>query len=198
MSTITRISATAPQPMPPDRITVDQYDRMIEAGTLSESDKVELIDGMLVAKMPKSPEHSYATKKVVKLIDGMLAAGWTSRSEQPVRIPDYDEPEPDCAIVRGTDEDYRRRHPGPDDTVLVAEVAVTSIGEDRGKKLSAYAAAGIPVYWIVNVEEARIEVYGAPSQTAYQSRTEYKLGQLVPVVIDGVTIGQIAVDRILP
>jgi len=202
MSSITStMSTTMPTPFAPPglrRITVDEYERIIRAGALNDPDRVELIDGYLVDKMGKSAEHGYATKKIIKALEALLPAGWTWRSEQPVRIPDYDEPEPDVTIVRGTDEDYEHRIPDPDDVGLLIEVSLTTLDRDRNEKLLAYARGGIPVYWTVNLVDRQIEVYTGPGPGSYGSRVDFKPGQAVPVVIDGQPLGQVAVDAILP
>ena len=83
----------------------------------------------------RTPEHGYSTKETLKALDSRLPAGWTSRKEEPVRIPEYDEPEPDVAIVRGTDADYRHRIPTAADVALLVEVSETTLSQDRGKKL---------------------------------------------------------------
>ena len=116
-----------------------------------------------------------------------------------MRIPDYDEPEPDVAIVRGSDADYRHRVPTPADVALLVEVSDSTLDQDRGKKLEAYARAGIPVYWIVNLVDRQVEVYTRPVKAGrYRSRKDYKPGQQVPVVIAGQQLAPIAVDDILP
>ena len=148
--------------------------------------------------MGKSAEHGYATKKIIKALEALLPPGWTWRSEQPVRIPDYDEPEPDVTIVRGTDEDYEHRIPDPDDVGLFIEVSLTTLDRDRNEKLPASARGGIPVYWTVNLVDRQIEVYTGPGPGSYGSRVDFKPGQAVPVVIDGQPFGQVAVDAILP
>ncbi len=180
------------------RITVDEYERIIAAGALRDPGRVELIDGYMVDKMGKSAEHGYATKKLLRAVDGLLPAGWTSSKEEPVRIPDYDEPEPDITVVRGTDEDYRHRIPGPDDVGLLVEVSLTTLDQDRGKKLSAYARARIPFYWIVNLVDGQVEVYSDPGPTGYRSIEVLAPGHVLSVVIDGIEVGQIAVEDILP
>ena len=120
------------------------------------------------------------------------------RPEQPVRIPEFDEPEPDISVVRGTSADYRRRIPAPADVAMLVEVSETTLAQDRGEKRAVYARAGIPVYWIVNLVDRQIEVYTRPTGGRYRSRKDYKPGQQVPVVIDGRRLEPIAVDGILP
>ena len=189
-----------PSGAPPlHRITVDEYERIIKAGALENPSRVELIDGYMVDKMGKSAEHGYATKETIKALDRRLPAGWTSRKEEPVRIPEFDEPEPDVAIVRGSDADYRHRIPEPADVALLVEVSEATLRQDRGKKRTAYARARIPVYWIVNLVARQVEVYTQPvKEGRYRSRKDYKPGQQVPVVIAGQQLPPIAVDDILP
>lgn len=181
----------------PRRITVDEYERIIQSGSLNEPKKVELVDGYMVTKMSKSPEHAFSTKEVVKAFDRTLPPGWTWRQEQPVRIPEYDEPEPDIAVVRGSDADYRHRIPDVADVGLLVEVSRTNVSTDR-QQGNLYGRAGVPVYWIVNLVDRRVEVYTDPGPTGFASRSDFASGQQVPVVIDGAQVGRIAVDDILP
>ena len=90
----------------------------------------------------------------------MLPAGWTSRKEEPVRIPPHDEPEPDGAIVRGSDADYRHRLPEATDVGLLVEIAAKTVIPDR-RQANLYGRSGIPVYWIVNLVDRQVEVYTA-------------------------------------
>ena len=103
-----------PPGLVPYRLTVDQYEAMVDAGILTEHDRLELIEGMLVKKMTKKPDHSAGSEKGRRTIDRALPAGWHTRHEQPIRIPPRDsEPEPDIAVVRGDVEDYITRRPAP-------------------------------------------------------------------------------------
>jgi Uma2 family endonuclease len=203
MSTTTLTQPALPLPKPADiyRLTVDQYDRMVEQGVLGEDDPVELLGGILVRKMPKKPGHVIATDELRKRLERMLPAGWHLRKEDPVRIPDYDEPEPDLAIVRGQSRTYARRHPGPGDIALLVEVAETTLSKDRGEKLAAYSRASVPVYWIVNLTRraGMVEVYTRPTRTrGYRSCVYYKAGQEITVTIEGREVGRIAVSDLLP
>jgi Uma2 family endonuclease len=191
MSTVT--------PMQPAlyRINVHEYERIIAARAI-EDERVELIDGYMVKKMGKNPPHSWSTKVLLKALERLLIPGWTWRLEQPVRIPEYNEPEPDIAIVRGSDDDYKHRTPEPTDVALLVEVSESTLDRDQGEKLSAYASGGIPVYWIVNLIDRQVEVYSGPSKSGYQSRQIFGPGHEVAVVIVGNEIGRIAVVDILP
>jgi Uma2 family endonuclease len=184
-------------PLTPRRITVDEFDRIIESGSLHDSEKILLVDGYMVTRMPKSPEHSFSTNEALEALVKLLPTGWTARKEDPVRIPAYDEPEPDISIVRGSSADYRHRIPNSPDVGLLVEVSVKSLTADR-RQAELYGRSGIPVYWIVNLVDRQIEVYTNPGPTGYATRTDFASGQHVPVVIDGRQCGQIAVDAILP
>ncbi len=197
MSTATTTRPTVSSPSP-HRITVNEYERIIEAGALEDPSRVELIDGEMVDKMGKKAEHSYTAKEVLKALDGRLSAGWTSRKEEPVRIPDYDEPEPDVAIVRGSDADYEHRIPTAADVALLVEVSDSTLVQDRGKKLLVYAKGRIPVYWIVNLVDRQVEVYSRPGKNGYRSHKIFASGEQVPVAIGGQKLPPIAVDSILP
>ncbi|HKI16574.1 MAG TPA: Uma2 family endonuclease [Isosphaeraceae bacterium] len=197
MSTITTTQPTVLEPLASPalyRITVAEYERM--TGVLNDP-RVELIDGYLVKKMSKKPPHIWSVTAARKALAALLPAGWSWRKEDPVRIPDFDEPEPDVAVVRGTDEDYRNRIPEPNDVALLVEVTETTQDRDRCEKLAAYARARIPIYWIVDLIDRRIEVYTDPAPEGYRRREDFASGSDVPVVIDGVEVGRIAVAGIL-
>jgi Uma2 family endonuclease len=199
MSTITTTMIPDQLPSPSvHRFTVDEYERIILAGALKVPGRIELVNGYIVDKMAKTPQHGYSTRKVLDALGSLIGPGSTWRSEQPVRIPDYDEPEPDVAIVRGSTEDYAFRVPGPDDVELLIEVSLTSLDQDRGEKRMAYARGRIPVYWIINLVHRQVEVFSDPEPDGYGTSKVHREGQSVPVVIGGLSLGEIAVNDILP
>jgi len=179
------------------RLTVDQYDEMARLGVLDDP-RVELISGYLVRKMTKGPNHNSTLEIIGQLIRDMLPKGWYVREEKPIRLPNYDEPEPDLAVLRGKPGDYHLRHPGPEDVAMVIEVSESSLRIDRGDKLRAYARAGIPHYWIVNLVDRRIEAYRDPGPNGYAASTTFDPSSEVPVVIAGVELGRIAVKDVFP
>jgi len=130
----------------------------------------------------------------------VLPPGWFVRSNKPVDIPPDGAPEPDQAVIRGSNRDYGRKkrgRPSAKDVALIVEIAQSSLLEDRAM-VRIYGPGGIPVYWIVNLVDREVEVYTEPHAGGYATRVDYRSGQHVPVVIDGVAVGQIAVDDLLP
>jgi Uma2 family endonuclease len=179
------------------RLSVDEYERLVRAGVLDDA-RIELIDGYLVTKMGKNPSHILVAGTLIDILAGILPVGWFSRKEDPVRIPQFDEPEPDVSVVRGSRRDYGTRIPEPRDIALLVEVSESTLDRDQGPKLDAYAHGRIPVYWIVNLVDRRVEVYSDPDGDGYATRRDFSAGQQVPVVIDRVEVGNVSVDAILP
>ena len=183
------------------RLSVDQYHKMIRGGILSEGVPLELLDGWLVPKMMFNPPHSVATELLRDALQSALPQGWSVRTQQPLTLQSS-EPEPDAAIVRGDPRTYRDRHPGPEDTALVVEVADATLERDRTTKYRLYARAGIPVYWIINLVERQVEVHSDP--TGPSGRGEYRqhhvydaLGEVSPQVGES-QVGPLAVADLLP
>jgi Uma2 family endonuclease len=198
MTTIARPRAASSLAAPEVyRMTVDEYEHLASAGVLDDP-RVELIDGLLVRKMTQKPPHTWAVETAHDHLNRILPPGWFIREEKPVRIPQFDEPEPDLSLIRGSRDDFRGRHPGPKDIALLVEVADASIDRDRGEKRTAYAFGRIPVYWIINLVERQVEVFSNPRRGVYRSSQVFVPGQDVPLVIDGDVIGRIAVADLLP
>ena len=182
-------------------LSVENYHEMIRTGILTDNDPVELIEGMLVFRMPKYPPHIYVVKMLDRVIDRLLPPAWTYRREGSITLTDG-EPEPDGLVCRGSDRDYLDRHPSPAETTLVIEVSDSTLRRDRKEKRRTYARAGLATYWIVNLDARMIEVYTRPqadgSEPTYADRVDYVENDAVPVVLDGQTVGTIAVRDVLP
>lgn len=183
------------------RLTVDEYHQMIRAGVLVDGEPVELLEGWMIKKMAHGVRHDSVMDALEAVLPGLLPADWFVRCQRAVTLPDS-EPEPDYAVVRGPRTRYRERHPGPGDIGLVIEVADSSLPLDRQAKGRIYARAAIPVYWIVNLPERRVEVYTAPSgpaaaEPAYACRQDYVPGSAVPVELDGTLVGSLPVADFL-
>ncbi len=115
-----------------------------------------------------------------------------------MRIPDYNEPEPDLCVVRGERDDYTDHHPSPADIALIVEIADSSLARDRGEKRDNYARAGIPLYWIVNLVGRQLEV--SSNSTGGGQPPARILGEtdFADLVIAGQIVARIAVADFLP
>jgi Uma2 family endonuclease len=179
------------------RWAVWQYQRMVEFGILTADDKVELLEGHVVYKMPRNPPHDGTVLRLTKRLRPHLPAGWDVRAQSALVLPDG-QPEPDVAVVREQPDDYTTRHPEPRDVGLLVEVADTSLLYDRRAKAGMYARAGVAVYWIANIPDRSIEAHTQPSGGAYAAVTHYHPGDLVPLVLDGVAVARIPAADLLP
>ena len=179
-------SGTAPPLMP---ITVDQFHLMIDSGILHDGDPIELIDGLLARKdrsargenlRSHNPRHALLIKRLLRLLmTPCESAGLHVQIQLPVTLSEFNAPEPDLAVVRGTEEDYTDRHPGPADLVLVIEVADSSVSTDRSTKQRLYATAGVPQYWLINLPASQVEVYEQPDSASgkYAQQTIFQPSQ---------------------
>lgn len=142
-------------------ISVSAYHIMYDKGAIEENN--ELIEGVIVEKMPKKPIHSAIVDKLNELIRNFLPSHLHVRQEQPITFLSS-EPEPDLSVVKGSGKDYIYSHPSS--AGFIIEVAVTSLDLDR-EKINIYAKAGIPEYWIINVKQKEIEVYSDLKRSQY-------------------------------
>jgi Uma2 family endonuclease len=188
-------------PMPVCRLGVDQYEEMIRAGIIMEDDPIELLDGWLVPKMTKNAPHVLVSGLVRNTIQRILPEGWCIYSQDPVRLA-TSMPEPDVMVVRGDLREYRERLPRGEDVGLIVEVADASLSRDQEFKKTLYAQAGIPVYWIVNLIDGRVEEYTNPAGSAenvdYGQRRDYSVEEGIPVVLEGRHLAMIPVRNLLP
>ena len=180
------------------RLTVAQFEAMIEHGTIGEDERVELIEGLLVARTRRSRADIVAGNKGLRVLWRMIPTGWHVAKGVPVVMSDWSRPEPDLAIIRGVVDDFEERHPTADDVGLVVEIAGADLPTDRTDLARVYAASGIPIYWIVNLAEGQVEIFSDPQRDGYQSHQVMARGQDVPVVIAGVEAAWIAVADLLP
>ncbi len=202
MTTITTapFAIESPGPWPLYKMSLDKYEAIVESGIFTERDRLQLINGMLVAKVTQGDDHCVADDLCRVALGAVSPPGWFVRPSKPVKLPPDGAPEPDEAVVRGSIRDYargKRGMPGPQDIGLIVEVAHSSLAQDRAMA-RVYGKARIPIYWIVNLVDRQVEVYSDPQPDGYATRQDYRSGEKVPVVLDGAIVGYIAVDDILP
>jgi Uma2 family endonuclease len=182
------------------RFTVKQYHDMIEAGILTANDRVELLKGWIVDKMPHNAPHDAGITRTNRRLIQLLPDEWLLLVQCAITLR-TSEPEPDFAVVPGPDGLYSRRKPHARDVRLLMEVADSTLLYDRRWKLQLYAESRIPEYWIINVVENCIEVYTNPrggKAASYRRQVVYTPDQSVPLVLDGRHIADIPVRDLLP
>jgi Uma2 family endonuclease len=182
------------------RLTLDQYEAMVDAGIFTGKDRVHLINGYLVEKMTYQPPHAVADELCGSELARVIPPGWYIRPAKPIRIrcPGRDsKPEPDRAVVRGTIRDYTHRTPEPADVALVVEVSKSSLDDARAMA-GIYGRAGIPFYWIINLVAGQVEVYSNPGPSGYGSFEVLAPPHVLEVVIEGAAVGEIPVADVLP
>ncbi len=166
----------------PHRISVKNYDLMIEHGILTENDNVELLNGEIIHKMPKGTKHTSTTRLITKFFYRTLADSVVIQVQDPIRLDDLSEPEPDIVLAKADEKNYTERHPAPKDILLIIEVSDSTLPFDRRDKGEAYSRAGIGQYLIVNFENNTIEDYREPANDGFQSKRTYKSGERFALV----------------
>jgi len=151
---------------------------MIEARILGEDEHVELIGGFLVAMTPQGISHARVIGRLNRLLVRAVGEDLLVRPQLPLTFADS-EPEPDLAVVRADEAQSGDHHPRT--ALLVVEVAGDSLRFDRGPKAALYARAGIPEYWIVNLEASAVETRRDPDPAAgtYQNTMVVTSGQTI-------------------
>ena len=174
---------------------VDEYHKMSEAGILSEDDRVELIEGEIIKMSPIGSRHAACVKRLNALLNRRVGQAAIISVQDPIRLDDYSEPEPDIALLKFRDDFYSQSLPTADDVLLIIEVADTSVEYDRSVKLPLYARAGIPEVWLADLPGDGVEAYSEPVNGAYQKFRRAKRGEvLTPEEFPGLML---SVDEIL-
>lgn len=175
-------------------ITSDEYERMGEAGVFPPDARLELIEGEIYEMSPIGSPHAACVTYLTHILNE-LGRDFQLRVQNPIRLNDFSEPQPDIALVRWRDDFYRGAHPTPADVLLVVEVADTTIAADRSVKVPLYAKAGIQEMWIVNISDGQIEVYSDPTGDDYRRIERFGRGaEARSYTVDGLTMN---VDALL-
>ncbi len=171
--------------------------RLGDLGILGEDDRVELIDGQVVEMSPIGPGHAGCVTALTGLVGPLVAGRALVSVQNPVRLGEHSEPQPDLALLVPRADTYRTTHPQPEDVLLVIEVADASLEHDRDVKVPLYAAAGLPEVWLVRLADDVITQYRdpAPDRAGYATLRTARRGETVtPLRLPGVTL---RVDDIL-
>jgi Uma2 family endonuclease len=171
------------------RFTADDYQRMGQTGILSSQDRVELIDGEVVAMSPIGPRHSACIDRATRMLVLLLRENAIVRIQSSVRLDRYNEPEPDLVLLRPRADFYASRLPGPADILLIIEVAESSMDYDREVKAPLYAGSAVPEYWVVDLNTNQLLCHADPADGAYRALRYYRPGESVaPAQLPGLVI----------
>lgn len=177
----------ASEEMPRWKISRDAYHRMAEAGVFAEGERVELLDGELFTMSPQSGVHAFVVRVLTRVFVRALAGRADVTPQLPFALSDLSEPEPDIALVT---EELIPQRDHPSSAFLIIEVAYSSLDFDLGRKRRLYALAGVPEYWVIDVDARRVHVHRDPVGSSYQT---------VAVVEDGGSVAPVAFpDVVVP
>ncbi|MBI4506726.1 MAG: Uma2 family endonuclease, partial [Chloroflexi bacterium] len=166
------------------KFTVDEYERMGQAGILGEDDRVELIEGEIVEMTPIGHRHAGCVKRLNRLFSQELGTTAVIGIQDPVRLSEDSEPQPDVAVLRPRADLYASAHPTPADVLLLIEVAESSAEPDRRVKVPLYARGGVPEVWLVDLGGETVTVYRDPTPDGYRTERTVQRGEtLAPAAL---------------
>jgi Uma2 family endonuclease len=157
--------------------TVAEFERMGEAGVFTKDARLELIEGEIIEMSPIGSRHAACVKFLSRFLNRTVGDIALVSTQDPIRLNDFSEPEPDLALLRLRDDFYRDAHPTPADVLLIIEVADTTLAYDRQVKVPLYAKAGVAETWVVNLTDEQIEVYAEPADDTYQTIVNFRRGE---------------------
>lgn len=172
--------------------SINEYHRMIEAGVVRDR-SVELLAGEIVEMSPETPIHYSTAKRDAKYLERLLEGLAEVRFNGPITLADS-EPEPDIAIVRLPEEQYRDRHPNAADIYLLIEVAKTSLKKDTEVKATIYATAEICEYWVLDLIARQMLVFQNPQNGKYQLEAILSSGTISPLAFSEIAV---SIDQLL-
>lgn len=158
---------------------VGEYYQMARAGILSEDDRVELIEGEVVKMSPIGSRHAACVKRLIALLSREVGEVCIIGAQDPIRLSEYSEPQPDITLLKPREDFYSSEHPAAEDVLLLIEVSETSAEYDLEVKLPLYAAAGIPEVWLIDLEKELLEVHSRPAGEQYRTTERAKRGDSI-------------------
>lgn len=165
------------------RFTVAAYFRMAETGILDEDERVELLDGDVIQLSQPGYRHAAVVDRLVALFAPLAGKSFIVRVQNPVVLDEFSAPQPDIALLRYTKDFYGHAHPRASDMLLAVEVADSTVGKDLVWKARLYAAAGIPEYWVLDLNGDRVVVHTQPSASGFLSVQTFARGDVVTTAV---------------
>ena len=167
--------------------SLDDYHQMIESELLADR-SLELINGEIIEMSPEGVSHSFYCRGTAKYLRSILGNRAEVSEAHPITLPNDSEPEPDIAIVRTPDTLYQTRHPFPEDIFWLIEIANSTIAKDLGVKRELYARAGIPEYWVMNLQTSELVIFRDLIDNKYRSEICLNDGDISPLAFPDLSI----------
>jgi Uma2 family endonuclease len=169
--------------------TIDEYHQMAQAGVLHEDDRVELLDGEIIEMSPIGSRHAACVARLTAVFSRYLQTRAIVWGQNPVRLGDRSEPQPDLALLRPKSDYYASAHPSAAEVLLLVEVADSSLELDRDIKVPLYARAGVQEVWLIDLTASALTVYREPSLGAYRTEATFGRGdQVQPQAFSDLTL----------
>jgi Uma2 family endonuclease len=156
--------------------TASEFERMGEAGVFKKDARLELIAGEIIEMSPIGSRHAACVNFLSRFLNRTVGDIALVSTQNPIRLDDFSETEPDLALLRLRDDFYRDAHPSPADVRLIIEVADTTVAYDRQVKVPLYAKAGVEEAWIINLTEEQIEIYSGLAGGTYHTIVNFRRG----------------------
>jgi len=171
------------------RLTVAQYHRMADAGVLARDARIELVEGVIVDMAPIGSRHAAAVNKLTRVLTAAVGARAIVSVQNPIRLGDGSEPQPDLALLRPRTDFYAEAAPTAADALLVIEVAQASAAYDRQVKVPLYAQHGVPEVWVVDLDDSLVRFYRSPQAGRYADITATETPGYTPVpMLEGAVV----------
>jgi Uma2 family endonuclease len=156
-----------------------EWQKLGEANIFPPGSHIELIEGEILEMAPIGFNHSGHLNRINKLFSRLIPDDVVISVQNPLQLGDLSEPEPDFMLLKPHNDFYSSRHPTADDVLLLIEVADSSLSFDQNQKLRLYARFNIPEYWLMNLNDACVEVYRQPHGECYGEKTTLRVGDTV-------------------
>ena len=195
MTTVVELEKTEVSVLTRKKFCTDEVYKMMEIGILSEESGWELINGEIIHRMSIGSKHAGTVNRLNQLLIILLGREVVVAVQNPIRIDDFNEPEPDIALLKPREDFYAESHPLPPDVLLLIEVSDSTLGFDREIKKTLYAEAEILEFWLINLTENTIECHSSPKNGSYRLVKIVGTGESVEsILIENLTL---KVDEIL-
>ena len=182
--------------LPLRRFTPAEFLALVEVGILTSSDRVELLDGVIIEMAPIGDPHAGTVDVYTEMLPSGVDQGTLLRVQGPLALDERSRLYPDLMLLRRRADYYRSTPPAPEDVLLLIEVADSSVGYDRNEKLPRYAHAGVPEVWLTILPERVIEAHTEPAGGRYAQMRTFRPGDTIsPACFPDIAL---SVDEILP